>query len=313
MLGLIWRLPASAQEQGQDELRSRSDALFREGLRQLEDGIVPAACENLAASYQLLPRTGTLLNLGVCHAYAGQLLQARRELLEVRQLAERDRQPERVATVNAHLAEVEAQLGWIRIEPAPDLARSTALLRLDGASIPTESHDAIAVMPGEHTVRLEARGFTPRELTVSVGRGSRVSVVFQPLQPSAAALAPEPAKTQAKDLELAAIERDDADAAGQLRTIALITGIAGMAASVAFGAWAVERKATVADRCPNRTCVDESGVAAANTGQTVALVSTIAFGIGVAGFGAWLLLPGGPITPDGTSDQRAGLTVSGVF
>jgi hypothetical protein len=309
-LGLIWVCgPASAQEI--DETRSRSDALFREGLRQLEDGNIHAACENLASSYELLPRTGTLLNLGVCHAHAGQLLQARRELLEVRALAERDQQSERVASANRHLAEIEAQLGWLRIEPAPDLARSTAQLRLDGAALETESHDAIAVMPGEHTVRLEADGFSPRELTVSVGRGARVSVVFQPLQVRAEPIATTPANPAA--VPVGPIERAETDTSSQLRTIALVTGIAGMAASLAFGAWAIERMNTVQDRCPDQTCVDESGLDAAETGETVALVSTIAFGVGVTGFGAWLILPGGPLNSSGSADQRAGLTVGGVF
>jgi hypothetical protein len=275
---------------------------------------VLAACESFALSYRLAPRTGTLLNLGYCHEQSGQLILARRELLDARAMAERDGNKERVSLADTHVALIEAQLGWLHIAPIPDFERASAMLRVDGVLVTPADHAPIPVVPGEHTLQLEADGFEARELTLTVARGARVSVVFQPLQPRPAApVAAEvsaPARAVAVAPPARANERTTLSSAP--RTAALVVGIVGIAASIGLGAWALERKTVVEDQCEARMC-SPRGLDAADTGSAVALASTIAFGVGVAGFGAWLLLPGGPVNADSATRPSVGLRLRRTF
>jgi hypothetical protein len=300
--------------QSDAERIAESNLHFARGQQQIEDGDVLSACESFAVSYRLAPRTGTLLNLGYCHEQSGQLILARRELLDARAMAERDGNQERVSLAGTHIALIEAQLGWLQIAPISDLERASAMLRVDGALVTPADHAPIPVVPGEHTVQLEAEGFEARELTLTVARGARVSVVFQPLQPRPAAPVAAEVSAPARAVATAPHARasEGATPPSTLRTTALVVGIVGIAASIGLGAWAFERKIVVEDQCEARTC-SPRGLDAADTGNAVALASTIAFGVGVAGFGAWVLLPGGPVNPEPTTSPSVGLRLRGAF
>jgi tetratricopeptide (TPR) repeat protein len=109
-LGAVLNVSGVLAEEADAAAKVRSDALFHEGLRQWEAGDVAGACGLLEQSYKLLPRTGTLLNLGDCHKQLGQLVRARRELREARDWALRDGQTERVAAAENTLRAIEAEL-----------------------------------------------------------------------------------------------------------------------------------------------------------------------------------------------------------
>jgi hypothetical protein len=314
---------AQAVAQEEPAPQTRADELFHEGRRQYTAGDFPAACGNFEASYKLVPRPGTLYNLGVCHKELGQYLRARRELMQVRTLAERDGPQERAASADAYIHAIEAELGWIQVAPVGELAATTPHLRLDGSEIELAPNQPFPVLPGEHTLRLEADGYEARELSVETARGMHVRVVFPPLERKTPAVVAAPAAATLPDRPVAPAQVPS-DSWSPVRTTALVVGIVGVAASIGLGAWALERKGALQehrkcfdDRAPQSTeakaACSSGETSIANTGQTVATLSTVAFAVGGVGFGAWVFLPGGLFNPGTAPDTRAGLTIRGAF
>jgi hypothetical protein len=312
-LGLL-RSPAGA-----DDPVARANALFEEGKKLLDAGHVAEACVRLDESYRLAPRGGTLLNLGLCHEREGRLLVARRELRDALAMARRDGRADREPVAREHLAAVETKLAWIAVTPPPNVATSVEI-RVDGAPIAQADWSAVPVEPGRHVVAASAEKFRAREVTVTIAEGGRTETVrFEALEPIVAATpdapapspSPAPSSSAVAPAPTATHDVLPAPRSDTARTAALVAGIAGVAISVATGAWALERKGVVSSECSStsKQC-SPTGADAASTGRALVIVSTIAFAIGGAGFGAWLLLP----RADAPQSARGlGFTVQGTF
>ena len=301
---------------------ARSNALFDEGKRLLDAGRVAEACARLDESYRLAPRGGNLLNLGICHEREGKLLAARRELRDALATARRDGRADREPVAREHLAAVEAKLAWIAVTPPPNVGAGVEI-RVDGAPIAPGDWSAIAVEPGRHVVTASAAGFRAREVTLTLETGGKKETVrFDALEPLGAAppsasattpsatpttipSTPPPASSASPDVAPPPAPRSDS-----LRTASLVAGIAGVAISVATGAWALERKGVVSSECNAAKQCSQQGADAASTGRTLVVMSTTAFAIGAVGFGAWFLLPRSD-APHAT--QGIGFTARGTF
>jgi tetratricopeptide (TPR) repeat protein len=101
---------ASGAAAAPDQGTARSNALFAEAKRLLKQGDVAAACDRFADSHRLAPRSGTLLNLGLCHEREGKLAAARAELAEALVRARQDGRADREPIAREHLAAVEARI-----------------------------------------------------------------------------------------------------------------------------------------------------------------------------------------------------------
>lgn len=297
-----------------DDPLARSNTLFEDGKKLLDDGHVAEACARFDQSYRLAPRGGTLLNLGICHEREGKLLAARRELRDALAMARRDGRADREPVAREHLAAVEAKLAWIAVTPPPNVGAGVEI-RVDGAPIAPDDWSAVAVEPGRHVVTASAGGFRAREVTLTLETGGKKeNVRFDALEPLGAAppsasattpSTPPPAPSASRDVAPPPAPRSDS-----LRTTALVAGIAGVAISVATGAWALERKGVVSSECNAQKLCSPQGADAASTGRTLVVVSTAAFAIGAVGFGAWFLLPRSD-APHAT--QGIGFTARGTF
>lgn len=282
-----------------DDPVARANVLFDEGKKLLDEGRVAEACARLDESYRLAPRGGTLLNLGLCHEREGRLLAARRELRDALATAKREGRADREPVAREHLAAVEAKLAFIAVTPPPNVGASVEI-RVDGAPIAPSDWSAIPVEPGKHVVAASAEKFRAREVTVTIDAGGRTETVrFEALEPIGAGApavpapspSPAPSASAVPTTPTAPHDALPAPRSDTLRTAALVAGIAGVAISVATGAWALERKSVVGLECNDAKQCSQDGADAASMGRALVIASTVAFAIGAAGFGAWFLLP----------------------
>lgn len=317
---LVLCLVLGVRAQAQDDMQlAESNAWFATAKKQLADGQLRVACESFAKSYDLAPRAGTLLNLADCHYQAGDLVIARQRFIEAREQAIRDGRADRVALSDERLAQIQQKLAWLTIQPPEGLGSAQPHVRVDGREIAGALSEPIPVMAGEHVVRIEAEGFVPRDLQLTLAEGAQVRMVLEPLQPAIApvvAAAPAAPETKPPPPPIKPAEpARAADSMSTLRTVALVVGIVGLATSLGAGVWAMERKAVVDDECdPVSKMCSSKGMDANEMGRALATVSTVSFVVGAAGFGAWLVLPGGALNPKApASEHAAGLVLRGVF
>ena len=160
----------------------QSNALFAQGKRELEAGATAAACASFAESYRLVPRGGTLLNLGLCHEQAGQLSAAWRALRQALAIATAEGRADRIPLAREHIAAVESRLSWLALSLPHDVDPSWVALRLDGAAVAHEEWAAVPVEPGQHLLTAEALGFESWSSNVTVSAAqTHLSVPIGPL------------------------------------------------------------------------------------------------------------------------------------
>jgi len=188
-LALCWlgSTPLGASVRAQEvapETLLQSNALFAQGKREYAAGEITAACASFSESYRLLPRGGTVLNLGLCQEQAGQLSAAWRTLRRALAVATAEGRTDRVPLTQEHISAVESKLSWIALFLPHDVDPSWVALRLDGAPVPHEEWAAIPVEPGERVLTAEALGFESWSTHVSVrAPQQRLSVAIGPLVP----------------------------------------------------------------------------------------------------------------------------------
>ena len=294
-----------------DAVIAQANELFASAKRQQAGGHLAQACASFQESYQLAPRSGTLLNLALCHRELGELVTARKELIKAREAAQRDGRVDREAIANEQLNALEHELCWVDVATPADIGTRSTSVSIDGRVLSPEqaAEGPIALMPGAHDIRIEADGFDPVVLQLQLHAGSRTRVpahllrrtVIIPQAKRAEMSAPAPATAPTP-----AAEPTDAYAAW--RTTSLVLALAGVGLGLAAGAWALERRSVVRKHCdPTSRKCDQTGMDAAAVGSTLATASTISCGIGLAGLSGWLLLPGG------TLNERATAAAGGVF
>ena len=157
------------------------------GKRLLKEGKVAEACAAFAESQRLAPRAGTLLNLGLCHEQEGKLIDARRELIEARALAQSANNQARVTLASQHLTAIEAKLSWLELVPPPNVDQGLVTLSVDGVALEKTGWQKVPVEAGRHVVSAAAPGFARQDLELSIGqKPERRSVSFEALAPETA-------------------------------------------------------------------------------------------------------------------------------
>ncbi len=160
----------------------QSNALFAQGKRELDANQVPAACTAFAESYRLLPRGGTLLNLGLCREREGRLAEAWRVLRAALAVAQREGREDRIPLAREHIAALEAQLSFASLALPHDVDPSLVAVRLDGNAVPREEWNAVPLEPGERVFSAEAVGFESWTTKLHIGGApSRLVVPIGPL------------------------------------------------------------------------------------------------------------------------------------
>lgn len=255
-----------------------AERLFEEGRAFMAEGTYEQACAKFAASQELDPAVGTLLNLGECFERRGLTASAWATYRQAETAAERQGQRARATFAAEHASALEPKLGRVVVEVASGARVPGLIVESDGRALPEGAWGtAIPNDPGERVVSAHADGHAPWSTTVTVSPGSRVTVAVPRLRelPQVAPVAPRRAGSRTQ----------------------VVTGY-GLAAlggvALGFGGFYGVRAFTGYGDANDNHCTpvdcDAIGVRAIQSAQTDATVSTVLFGVGLAAVAAGVVL-----------------------
>lgn len=299
-------IPTIARAEPSDADRATARALAREGYEAEKRGQYGIAADRFGRAEALVHAPTLLLGLARAQTGLGKLVEAQ-EIYEriIREpLAPNAPPPFEKAVEDAkhERADLVPRIAWITIvvsgAASPDVV-------LDDASAPAATLGVRrACNPGEHWVKVTAKGFAPAERTFIVAEGSEqiISIPMEALPP-----APEPVAVPVATPRRAV---HGMPMQTELAIGAFGVGAAGLLAGGAAGIWVLARHGSLSDECPLGQCSpSESG--AVHTYRTVANLSTAALAVGGVGAAAGVALvlttPKGP-----TITAYAGLLCGGV-
>jgi len=288
--------PAAAQE-GDD-----AAGLFERGLQQMLDGDYAAGCPNLAQSYELEPLAGVVFTLAECYAKWEKLATALEHYDEYLGLAaalpedKRARQAERIRVATDQQTALELKVPALTLV-LPEDAPAGTIVRLDGKELlSSEISITHRLEPGVHDVIVLRPTGESRSYQEDLAEGDRRSLRLElPVIPEE----PKPRPS---------------DSLGPMHIGALVAGgigVAGLVVGSITGAMALGERDAIEENCVDTQC-NQTGLDAADSGQTVAAVSTAGFVIGGLGLAAgavlWFTAPSdGPASEDSEPSTSAAI------
>lgn len=187
--GLAFAVALTGSARADDPDPAPALALFQEGKALADAGKYVEACAKLQASYRLVKKLGTLLNLADCNEKTGHTATAWAQFTEARAIAERSAQADRVAFADAHAIALAPKLSRLTLAAASPIAPGLIVKRdgvtLGDGALGTE----IPVDPGPHTIEASAPGKREWSSTVTVGAAADHKQITVPAledEPSAA-------------------------------------------------------------------------------------------------------------------------------
>lgn len=280
-----------------------AEGLFHEGRRLIDAGQVSDACPKFLASYKLSPAVGTLLNLADCYERNGQTATAWVRFREAIALSQRAGRTDRERTAEGRANALSPRLTKLRIsakEPGVRVLRDGT--ELDGAEYGT----AIPVDPGSHTIRVEAEGREPWNLTLDVtGEGNVTNVEVPRLKRSP--LPGQPAEHE-----------NTGKAQRTIGLVAMGVGVVGIGVGTYFGITTMNRWSDSKANCNEGVC-NADGVSFASDARSAGNLSTAFFliggAVGIGGAALYFTAPRGKtvsVVPH-VSRETAGVSVGGRF
>jgi len=270
--------PAVAQDNS-----ATVEALFNEGKRLAAAGNLAEACPKFLASYNLDPRTGTLLNLADCYEKNGQLASAWARFVEVRTLAQRANQPERAEYARQHADALLPKLSKLTISvqhPAPDLQ-----VKRDGTPVAAATFGvAVPVDAGDHVVEASAPGKTPWKSTAHVAADAATASIEVPALTDAPQ-ASAPAAGAPVDVPPGADEHHGLSGRKIGAVVLASAGVVSIGVGSVFGVMALGKKSDSSQYCDvggNANDCYPPGAALRHDGVVDATVSSVLIGAGAA-------------------------------
>jgi hypothetical protein len=311
--------PAARAQNGGDE--ASAQRLFDEGRALAAAGRYDEACPKFAASQELAPSGGTLLNLADCYEKDQKLASAWAKFHEVALRAHRAGRTDVEQIATDRIKQIEPRLSLMTIVVGRGADVEGLEVRRDGELVPRGAWGtALPVDGGAHRIDATAPSRQPRAIAVRLApSGDRSTVEIPPLEPTPGGAdklgaAPE-ASHGATGPESPA--PGGSGGASMQRTLGLAAGGAGLVAlgvGAVFGLQAISKNNDAAQFCPaSPRCNDPQGVTLTDDAKSAATVSTIAFVAGgvLAGAGAVLFLTAPSGSPRaGAATSRTGLALA---
>lgn len=264
-----------AQSSGNDS--AAAQVLFDEARTLAKDGDFDAACPKFAASHELDPQLGTLLNLADCYSRGGKLASSWARFLEAAELA-KQKGDGREDEARKRADELEPRLAKIRIVVSNPV-EGLSVKRGDIAVTEPQWGTALPADAGQHRIVATAPGHEPWETTLSVeDEGGSTDVTVPELKPASAKPdgdGPTPTTTEPYDPTPQLV-------AG---AVVGVVGLAGIGVGTAFAVIARNKDAeslAFCDPVDPTACFSEEGPALrdeARQSQTIAIVSFVAGGV----------------------------------
>ena len=308
--------PARAEPSAED--KALSSELFKQAKKLLAEGKTAEACAKLEESQRLLPATGTLLNLAICHETLGKTATAYAELGEARARALKDGQKDRVKLADQHIAALEPKLSRLTISVPAEVDVPSLRVFRDGSEVGRAAWGtAMPVDPGEHQIEARAEGKKTWTRSVQVGADADAkSIQLEALEsdeppaaeppppapppPAPVLPPPQPVAPKAEHDRGSVPPRGAGD---DQRTLAYVlggVGVVGVGVGSYFGLRAYSKWSDSDAGCPKDDRCTAAGAQAAKDARTAADVSTVSFAIGGAalGAGAFLFFTAEPSQPE---------------
>jgi hypothetical protein len=274
--------PAFAQGAGD---QAGAQELFDEGRALASAGRFAEACSKFAASEQLAPSGGTLLNLADCYEKNGQFASAWATFHEVEARARRAGRLDIEKLADERVKQLEPKVAFLSIVVPAGAVVDGLEVRRDGEVVPRGAWATeLPVDGGVHRVEAKAPGKQTRTLSVRVAPSAeRATVTVPPLEDL-----PSPPVSAPPSTEAPAAPRSTTSGGGMPFSRIMGLGLGGggivaMGVASAFGVTAISKNSAALPYCPaSPQCNDPRGVQLTNDARTAATVSTVLFAAGGA-------------------------------
>ncbi|MBI5537272.1 MAG: hypothetical protein HY898_31410 [Deltaproteobacteria bacterium] len=281
---LLWSGPALAQD------TVVAEALFNQGLAQLDSGDFASACPKLQESYRLDPKPGALFALADCNARWGKVASAVAHYQDylgmVMRLSapQQARHRDRVAKARAEIAAIKPSVPELELV-LPNAAPPGTVVKRDGVELgPAALGTSLPVDPGRHEITTQAPGGKVVSTWVEIALRDKKTLVL--------VVAPPPAPPAAPARSASPPAYSQPGSSGAWTTAAWIAGgvgALGVLAGSVTGLLVFGKKDTIDANCTGLAC-NARGKSAADSAQDLALVSTVGMSIGALGAGTALCL-----------------------
>jgi hypothetical protein len=276
-----------------------AEALFQEGKRLMDEGLLDQACAKFEGSMVAEPTVGAALNVARCHELAGRTATAWVEYKKAAGMAKSAGQEERRRGALTLADELEQRLPRLTVvveAPSPAIT----VLR-DGEPLASASYGtAIPIDPGAHEIEARAPGKRPWRATIDIGEAEQKTVAIPALDPVAGPRDHHPDQS-AGWMDLAPLQLAGIVVGG--------VGIATLGVGVGLGVKAMNDESQLAEECPSRICpgadADADAIRPIADGATAAVVIGSA---AIAG-GLVMIILGG----DDATESDGGLSVEPAF
>jgi hypothetical protein len=263
---LLVFVPAIAWAQPTRE--GMAQALFDEARDLFTKEQYAQACEKFAASQEMDPKGGTLLNLAICHEKIGRIGTAWVEFQEAKHQAVREGRADREKFAQQRVEALGPIIPRLRFRAA-----AGTRVMLDRVEVaPAAWSVGVPVDPGEHVVEASAPGRSSFRSTVNAEKGKTEEIVIElpelvTLQPAHPPPPPPPREDKPRRFPwvLGAI------------------GLAGLGAGTFFGVRTLSERSDAEALCAAGRC--DEGTRVNDQAGTLAWASNIAFGVGVITLG----------------------------
>jgi hypothetical protein len=254
-----------------------AEALYREAFALAQQGKFAEACPKFAASYELDPQLGTLLDLARCHEDEGRTASAWAEYHNAVSLAQRLGKDATADEAKKRAAELKPMLSNIVVKLDKTLPEMS--VTLDGKSVPIGAMGTeLPVDPGEHKILVEAPRYKDWNKTVTVPKGPHVETVRVPALVRVTGKGGEPVvvTTGLNDFQVVGY------------TLGAL-GLVGLTIGTIFGIVATVQTNAADEHCINTFCT-QAGIDGHDRALAFAHISTIGFVVGGASLGTGIIL-----------------------
>jgi hypothetical protein len=274
-----------------------AEALFQQGIKDLEAGRYEAACPPIEQSYRIDPRIGTLFALAECESKRGRLATAVARydayLAEHGKLSreKKAKQGDRALVARRQVQLLRPELPRLTLV-LPREAPRGMVVRCDGATVAEDALGTpIPLDPGDHLITTAAPGGALSELRLKLARGQQLRLVLTVVAAPVAATPLAGSSPGAPSTPPLPVVATDAHPTSGRRVTAYVTGgvgLAGLIVGGVLGGLALGQKSIVDASCtptadPGTLGCHHEGYQASRNLQQLGLWSTVGFAAGLAG------------------------------
>lgn len=291
----IWAAPTP-------EERARSDSLFNEATKLMDEGKFNQACPKLEESLRLEEMGGTALNLGLCYLKIGRTASAWAEFDHAYRLSARigKSKQNRMEQAMKHKALLEPKLSKVTLEVLRGAQDPGLEIKIDNSIIGSASWGTpFPLDPGEHQVFVSAPGKKSWKTTFTLGdEADRKSIqipILDPQKESSMSTESSSSKTstskQSRDANSlkSPIHTDEKSSAPNRLPAYIVGGVGVAALGVGLGlglkAHSVKNEANALVGID-----DESARTKMNSARGLVWGSRISMGLGIVGLGVGTVL-----------------------